>query len=273
MPARSLGAVAAVEQICLYNRANVFAGGMVLHKLVKTALAVGLMLSIGSSAQAMSSFSAAKRVLPQIYWQLEEEFGQQSTVYCGCPIELSGSAKKPKWSVDLGPCGYEARKNKKRAQHIEVEHIMPAWEFGHQMKCWQKGGREQCGKDKNFKKMEGDLHNLFPSVGEVNGDRGNFQFTNMGAKPTKYGKCQMVIDFKLKLAQPPEEARGLIARAYRYMAQEYGIRLSRPQQRIYENWDRQHPVTAWECRRNELIAVAQGNDNPFVTKHCPLKSK
>ena len=273
MPARSLGAVAAVEQICLYNRANVFAGGMVLHKLVKTALAVGLMLSIGSSAQAMSSFSAAKRVLPQIYWQLEEEFGQQSTVYCGCPIELSGSAKKPKWSVDLGPCGYEARKNKKRAQHIEVEHIMPAWEFGHQMKCWQKGGREQCGKDKNFKKMEGDLHNLFPSVGEVNGDRGNFQFTNMGAKPTKYGKCQMVIDFKLKLAQPPEEARGLIARAYLYMAQKYKIRLANQQSQLYKAWNDQHPVTAWECRRNELIKAVQGNDNPFVTKHCPVKSK
>ena len=246
---------------------------MVLHKLVKTALAVGLMLSIGSSAQAMSSFSAAKRVLPQIYWQLKEEFGQQHTVYCSCPIEFSGSAKKPKWSVDLGPCGYEARKNKNRARRIEVEHIMPAWEFGHQMKCWQEGGREQCGKVAQFKKMEGDLHNLFPSVGEVNGDRGNFQFTDMGAKPTKYGKCPMVVDFKLKLAQPPKEARGLIARAYLYMAQKYKIRLAAQQRRLYEAWDRQYPVTKWECRRNELIAAAQGNDNPFVTKHCPVKSK
>ena len=147
---------------------------------------------------------------------------------------------------------------------------MPAWEFGHQMKCWQEGGREQCGKVAQFKKMEGDLHNLFPSVGEVNGDRGNFQFTDMGAKPTKYGKCQMVVDFKLKLAQPPKEARGLIARAYLYMAQEYGIRLANQQRRLYEAWDRQYPVTAWECRRNELIKAEQGNDNPFVTKHCPL---
>ena len=60
-----------------------------MKKMLQTALAVGLMLGLASSAQAMSSYSAAKRVLPQIYWQLEEEFGQQSTVYCGCPIELS----------------------------------------------------------------------------------------------------------------------------------------------------------------------------------------
>ena len=241
-----------------------------MKKLMQTTLAVTLMLGLTSSAQAMSSFSSAKRVLPQIYWQLEEEFGQQSTVYCGCPIELSGSAKKPKWTVDLKPCGYEARKNKNRARRIEVEHIMPAWEFGHQMKCWQEGGRELCGKDKNFKKMEGDLHNLFPSVGEINKDRLNFQFTDMGAKPTKYGKCQMVVDFELKRAQPPKEARGLIARAYLYMAQEYGIRLAIQQRRLYEDWDRQYPVTTWECRRNELIKAEQGNDNPFVTKHCPL---
>ena len=244
-----------------------------MKKLMQTTLAVTLMLGLTSSAQAMSSFAAAKRVLPQIYWQLEEEFGQQSTVYCGCPIELSGSAKKPKWTVDLGPCGYQVRADKRRAQRIEVELIMPAWEFGHQMKCWRDGGRKLCGKDKNFKKMEGDLHNLFPSVGEINKDRLNYQFTDMGAKPTKYGKCPMVVDFELKLAQPPKEARGLIARAYLYMAQEYGIRLAIQQRRLYEAWDRQYPVTAWECRRNELIAAAQGNDNPFVTKHCPLKSK
>ena len=246
---------------------------MILHQLVKAALALGLMLSIGSSAQAMNSFAAAKRVLPQIYLQLEEEFGTQSTVYCGCPIEFSGSAKKPKWSVDLEPCGYEHRKNKNRARRIEVEHIMPAWEFGHQLKCWQEGGRDQCGKVAQFKKMEGDLHNLFPSVGEVNGDRGNFQFTNMGVKPTQYGKCPMVVDFKLKRAQPPQAAHGVIARSYLYMAQRYGIRLANQQRRLYEAWNREMPVTAWECRRNELIKEAQGNDNPFVTEQCQLLSR
>lgn len=244
-----------------------------MNKLLKIAGVLSLSLALTTSAQAMSSFSSAKRVLPKIYLQLEQEFGTQSTVYCGCPIEFSGTAKKPKWTVDLEPCGYEARKNWNRAKRIEAEHIMPAWEFGHQMQCWRDGGRDKCGKDKAFKEMEGDLHNLFPSVGEVNGDRGNFQFTNMGVKPTQYGKCQMVVDFKLKLAQPPKEAHGVIARAYLYMAQKYGIRLAAQQRRIYEAWNREMPVTAIECRRNELIAKEQGNDNPFVTEQCQLMKR
>ena len=241
-----------------------------MQQVFKVALTLGLMFTV-ASAHAMNSFSAAKRELPRIYWQLEQEFGPQSTVYCGCPIKITGSAKKPKWQVDLEPCGYQARKNQKRAQSIEVEHIMPAWEFGHQMQCWQEGGRKNCGKIAEFKRMEGDLHNLFPSVGEVNGDRGNFQFVPSGATPTQYGQCEMVVDFKRKQAQPPKAAHGVIARAYLYMAQQYGIRLAQQQRRIYEAWNREMPATLWECRRNELIAEVQGNDNPFVTAQCPLK--
>lgn len=219
----------------------------------------------------MSSFTAAKKVLPQIYAELEAQYGQQSTIYCGCPIDLKQSGKKISWTVDLDACGYEARKNRNRASRIEVEHVMAAWEFGHQMKCWQEGGRKQCSKDQEFKKMEGDLHNLYPSVGEVNGDRGNFQFTDMGAKPNQYGKCEMVVDFKRKLAQPPKASRGEIARAHLYMSQEYGIKLSNQQRRLYEAWNRMYPASRIECTRNQLIQKHQGNLNPFVTESCKVQ--
>jgi len=47
-------------------------------------------------------------------------------------------------------------------------HVVPAWEFGHQLQCWQDGGRKNCGKNNpQFKKMEADLHNLVPAVGAV----------------------------------------------------------------------------------------------------------
>ena len=43
--------------------------------------------------------------------------------------------------------------------------------------CWQEGGRKNCIKtDAVFKKMEADLYNLKPAIGEVNGDRSNYQF-------------------------------------------------------------------------------------------------
>ena len=218
-------------------------------------------------AQALNNFNAAKRALPAIYQQLDAT----ATIYCGCPLTIEGR----RFTADLRACGYQVRKQPKRAARVEIEHVMPAWEFGHQLGCWQKGGRRQCTSGKNtdaaFKEMEGDLHNLFPAVGEVNGDRGNFQFTDWNGTPTQYGKCEMVVDFKAKQAQPPKRSRGIIARAYLYMADKYGIRLSRAQARLYAAWNRMYPPTANECRLNVLITAVQGNDNPFVTAACTLQ--
>lgn len=219
---------------------------------------------------AMPSFDSAKRAIKPIYYELNQILGETKTIYCGCPIKYDN---KKNWSINSANCGYKVRKNKQRANRIEVEHVMAAWEFGHQMKCWQNGGRDNCGKDKQFKKMEGDLHNLYPSIGEVNGDRGNFQFSDWGAKPGMYGKCEMVVDFSLDLAQPPKASRGQIARAYLYMSQKYGIKLSNQQRRLYEAWDRQYAPDQFECLRNELIAQKQGNDNPFITAKCSAQGK
>lgn len=242
-------------------------------KKTLTVLSSALALSsimISPSAQAVESFSKAKKILPSIYYELQQKYGYTSTIYCGCELSYKGSGKNVRWSVDLDSCGYEARKNLKRAQRIEVEHVMSAWEFGHQLKCWREGGRKNCGDNSVFDEMEGDLHNLYPAVGEVNGDRGNFQFTDMGAKPTQYGQCQMVVDFKGKKAQPPKDAMGPIARAHLYMAEQYNIRLAPAQRKLYEAWNKQHPATPFECDRNELIKKAQGNYNRFISESCKL---
>lgn len=232
-----------------------------------TALSFAL---LATPATAVENFSKAKRILPQIYHQLDQEFGHTQTIYCGCELIYKKSGSSYKWTPDLESCGYEPRKNANRAKRIEVEHVMAAWEFGHQMKCWREGGRDECGKDSTFDRMEGDLHNLYPAVGEVNGDRSNYQFTDWNGKATQYGKCQMVVDFAEDRVQPPKPSRGMIARAYLYMSEQYDIRLSPAQRRLYEAWNRQHPADALECRRNELITKEQGNDNPFVTASCKL---
>lgn len=244
-----------------------------MHSYTKKALGLFILSSLlfGSSVQAVESFSQAKRILPQIYYQLDQKYNTTSTIYCGCDLSYKKSKNKVTWSLDLDSCGYKARKNPKRAARIEVEHVMSAWEFGHQLKCWREGGRKNCGNNSKFDEMEGDLHNLYPAVGEVNGDRGNFQFTDMGAKPNQYGQCSMYVDFKKKLAQPPLESRGPIARAHLYMAQQYNIRLSDQQRKLYEAWNIMYPATDFECDRNELIKTVQGNENSFVTKSCQLK--
>ncbi|WP_434745564.1 deoxyribonuclease I [Candidatus Pantoea rara] len=184
--------------------------------------------------------------------------------YCGCKIQWQGKKGIP----DLNSCGYQPRKNANRAARIEWEHVMPAWEFGHQRQCWQDGGRKNCSKDPDYRRIESDLHNLEPAVGEVNGDRGNFAYSQWNGSEKQYGQCEMKIDFTLKQAEPPARARGAIARTYFYMRDQYNLRISRQQTQLFTAWDKLYPVTQWECERDQRIAKVQGNHNPYVQQAC-----
>lgn len=205
-----------------------------------------------------NNFSQAKAYAAQINADAPADF------YCGCKISWHGKKGVP----DLNSCGYSVRKNANRAERIEWEHVMPAWEFGHQRQCWQNGGRKSCSKDADYRRIESDLHNLQPAIGEVNGDRNNFQYSQWNGGEQQYGQCGMKVDFKQKLAQPPERARGAIARTYFYMRDQYHLRLSRQQTQLFTAWDKQYPVTSWECERDNRIAKVQGNHNSYVQQAC-----
>lgn len=213
-----------------------------------------LVLTLSSSADPVS-FSKAKKKLAKMY-----QGQHQSTFYCGCDFSYQGKKLKP----DLASCGYKVRKQQKRANRIEWEHVMPAWNFGHQRQCWLNGGRKNCKHDPEFKKMEGDMHNLVPAIGEVNGDRSNYRFSVWNGQPKQYGQCNMVVDFKAKKVQPPKQSRGQIARTYFYMSDEYGVRLSKQDKKLFAVWDKAYPPSKWECKRNDLIAKVQGNRNSFI---------
>ncbi|MGP0152509.1 deoxyribonuclease I [Pantoea ananatis] len=184
--------------------------------------------------------------------------------YCGCKITWHGKKGEP----DLNSCGYQPRKNAHRAARIEWEHVMPAWEFGHQRQCWQNGGRKNCSKDADYRRIETDLHNLQPAIGEVNGDRGNYAYSQWNGTDKQYGQCSMQIDFKNRQAQPPERACGAIARTYFYMRDQYHLRLSRQQTQLFTAWNTRYPVSKWECERDQRIARVQGNHNPYVLEAC-----
>lgn len=226
-------------------------------------LTASLLLSSSVIAAPPSSFSKAKKEAVKIY------VDHTSSFYCGCDIQWQGKKGIP----DLDSCGYQVRKQLKRASRIEWEHVVPAWQFGHQRKCWQNGGRKNCTKnDKVFKSMEADLHNLVPAIGEVNGDRSNYNFSQWnGVDGATYGQCEVQVNFKQRKVMPPEQSRGAIARTYLYMSQEYEFQLSKQQRQLMTAWDKQHSVSQWECERNERIYQVQGNHNPFVLKACDVK--
>jgi len=224
-------------------------------------LLLGCLLTCCFSFSALAQdFNQAKRQGVTLYRD------HPVTFYCGCTIRYEGKRMLPDWES----CGYVPRKQPKRAARIEWEHIMPAWEFGHQRQCWQQGGRKNCAKsDEGFRQMEGDLHNLVPAIGEVNGDRANYRFQQWNGVAGQYGACPMVVDFAKRRAQPPEASRGAIARAYLYMAQRYDLRIAEQQLKLFNAWNKQYPADAWECQRNRRIAQLQGQVNPFITEQCP----
>ncbi len=179
-----------------------------------------LLLASAGQANAPRTFSEAKKIGWKLYARQSVEF------YCGC--RYSGNR------VDLASCGYKPRKNANRARRIEWEHIVPAWVIGHQRRCWQNGGRSNCARhDSTYQRAEADLHNLVPSIGEVNGDRSNFGFGWLPQKPQQYGACPMVVDFKARKAMPRPQIRGMIARTYFYMSDRYGLRLSKQDRQLY----------------------------------------
>ena len=195
----------------------------------------------------------------------------QETIYCGCKYN-------DKKKVDYSTCNFKPRENPKRksfkrAESVEWEHIVTAHNMGHFMPCWKDGGRKNCSaNDTLFKILEGDLHNLYPAIGEINGDRSNFMYSQWTNNPEPmYGECETIVDFKLKKAQPRKEVRGLIARVHFYMEKTYGIKLSSQDRKLFEAWDKMYPVTEKECERDRRIFKVQGDHNPFVFEKCQDK--
>lgn len=228
--------------------------------LITTAL---LLVSFNSQALNLNNYHQNNFQQAKAY-AAEINDDAPGSFYCGCKITWHGKKGEP----DLNSCGYQPRKNAHRAARIEWEHVMPAWEFGHQRQCWQNGGRKNCSKDADYRRIETDLHNLQPAIGEVNGDRGNYAYSQWNGTDKQYGQCSMQIDFKNRQAQPPERARGAIARTYFYMRDQYHLRLSRQQTQLFTAWNKRYPVSKWECERDQRIARVQGNHNPYVLEAC-----
>ncbi|MGE6580418.1 endonuclease [Vreelandella aquamarina] len=213
-----------------------------------------LFFSAAALASPPASFNAAKRAAEQHVY-----YDQHQTFYCDCTFSFDEGP-------DLESCGYEIRKQEGRANRIEWEHVMPAYDFGRQRQCWQQGGRDNCRRtDPVFRRAEADLHNLVPAIGEVNGDRSNMRFAMVNSPVHEYGACNVAVSFEERAFQPPPHRRGDIARTYWYMRDTYGIQISRQQQQLFNAWAAQDPVDEWELERNRRIAAIQGNSNPHVS--------
>lgn len=203
-----------------------------------------------------ADFSAAKRMLNEVHADHRVE------IYCACAY-TSG--------LDVLPgCPVEVDRHEARASRIEWEHVVPASDFGRQRACWRNAPQGQSGRDwcrdtdAEFRAMEADPHNLQPAIGALNALRSNYRLGMVPrASTNQFGDC----GFKMegRVVEPPDAAKGLSARTYKYMEHRYGLRISDSQRRLFDAWDRQFPPSAWEVERNRRVAARIGVENPFVS--------
>ncbi|WP_155866769.1 endonuclease [Colwellia sp. PAMC 21821] len=239
---------------------------------MKTIISLLLAILIAPSAiaanQEIQSFSKAKRLLEQkVYSE------HRKTLYCDATFTINKEVIPPK--------GFTTAKYVKRAKKIEWEHALPAENFGRTFSEW-RDGHEQCvsSRGKSFKGrkcaekvnieyryMQADMFNLYPAIGAVNALRSNYNFTMLPDVKSDFGSCAMKIENRK--AEPPEAARGKIARTYLYMEDTYKrYNMSKAQRQLMTAWDKMYPVDAWECSRAEKITILQKNQNNILKSRC-----
>ena len=219
-------------------------------------------------------WSRAKKFAAEIWENQNPQEGLYTSFYCGCDITRTGSSSG---KVDLQSCGYADDGNLNRAKRLEWEHIVPAATLGAGRQCWSQGlpqcvkngeaysGRECCeDHDPIFQMMSNDPVNLKPSVGEVNGDRSNYDFGILGNRGKSYGQCQMRIETASRTAEPPVHRRGDIGRVYAYMSRAYGITFPREQADMFTQWMQEDPISQEEVIINRAIQASGHRGNPFV---------
>lgn len=221
---------------------------------------------VKSGNQKIRSFQEAKRLLPALHE------AHPKTIYCGCSYRGK--------TVDLKSCGYKPKKDRARAQRLEWEHVVPAEAFGQSFPEWREGstkcvkkgrrfrGRKCAEKNPEFGRMEGDLYNLWPEIGELNGLRSNFSMAEIPGKPGAFGAC--AVKLKDRKFEPMDSAKGVVARAYLYMEGAYPGRgiVSGKNRKLFQAWDKLHPPAGWECEWARRVLAKQGNRHPFLQIRC-----
>ena len=119
---------------------------------------------------------------------------------------------------------------KDRSGDINVEHVYPASWMKPAAGC-EDQSRKNCRRNsERFNVMEGDLHNLYPALKNVNTARGNLTFTIIPGMENRLAVAAAPsCDFEKvnSTVEPPVTSRGEIARAIFYMNDEYGAEIGK----------------------------------------------
>lgn len=187
-----------------------------------------------------------------------------STFFCEHPFESTGFTL-------IRYC----RSCPKQSTHIQWMMIMSSNQLAKELSCYQEKlctnkrgerykGIKCCQKiSEKYQQLEQDLHNWVPELHALVRARQQFPFGIIPVHDSP-NRCQLYFDRKLKMVEPPPAVRGFIARTYLYMSDKYHLSLSSEEYRLYLQWHKQYPPTAWEITRNEKIRAIQGDGNSYL---------
>ena len=204
---------------------------------------------------SLVSREIAEKQLNRVY-QLA---GKLQTFHCGCSFD---KIKQVFPNICLGDI--KVTSGNKNSRTLEWISMMPVHIFGGSLRCWNKDlcTRSEGLKVKNtqcrsevspkFKKMESDMHNIFPAINNLASIEETSDFGGMW----EYEFCPG--------GSPTLNIRGDIARAYFYMSYQYKISLREDVENSMRKWHFDDPPDNWEERRNDRIEGIQGNRNLFI---------
>ena len=237
--------------------------------------------------EKIEDFQKAKELLKEIYKKIGE-----TTFYCGCDYDLKKDPSQ-EFQADFESCGYEIYRLHKlgleRVQRVEWEHVVPASAIGSHFKEWKEGhphcvssrgkpykGRKCLSKvNPTFKKIEGDIYNLVPTIGQVNALRENYDIGSIEGEERHFGACDIEINREKRLVEPGESVLGDMARIYMYMDRAYpgyGV-IHEENKRFIEEWNKKDPVSFEECDSYYHKKEIQKNENPVLQEACKFLYK
>ena len=143
------------------------------------------------------------------------------------------------------------------------------WPSLHSEKDFPNACAEKVNEE--YRRMQADMFNLYPAIGEVNGRRSNYSMAIIKGEKREFGKCD--VEIKNKKVEPKESIRGEIARTYLYMDSVYPGRgiISKKNRKLFDAWNQSDPVDEWECERAKRIEKIQGNRNEVVMRSCKIE--
>ncbi len=150
---------------------------------------------------------------------------------------------------------------------FNIEHVFAAsWMKEAIPKCRRKNRKECRRLSPRFNLMESDLHNMYPTITTVNSARGSYVFAELEGE---YVKQDCPLEMGDHAVEPPEYAKGKVARAILYMTHEYNIDLDKVTnspgfEKDLLRWHCTYPPTPTEIIRNDKILKLQRTSNPFV---------